>query len=128
MQEKKQEKPATEPKAPDPRLPVRVVGQKGASILVEWLDEGAMFRRAYVPADKVRDGSVASKELAKGIPYGLPWEKWIEITATPELVANALRRQGVWNWEDITNAALQAANMAFDKGAFLRRVEKETKR
>ena len=112
-------------KPPDPRLPVRLIGQKDGSALVEWTDEEGQYRRAYVPGSKVQDGTVAGKELAKGIPYGLPWEDWIEVTATPQHIANELRRQGVWCWEDINNAALDAANRAFDKGAFLRRVKQE---
>jgi len=111
-------------KPPDPRLPVRLVAHKGDSALVEWIEAG-MYCRVYVPLDRVDRGTVASKDLAKGIPYGLPWEQWIEIQATPERIANELRRMGVWCWQDITNAALDTANRAFDKGAFLRLVNQE---
>ena len=121
--EQEQEQPKARP--PDPRLPVRLVGQKDGSALVEWLDEAGLYRRAYVPADKVKDNTVASKELAKGIPYGLPWEEWIEVTATPEHIANELRRHGVWCWADLNHAALTAVNKAFDQGEFLRWVKGE---
>jgi len=111
---------------PRPRLPVRVVGRQGASALVEWIDAEGMYRRAYVPLDRVRDNTVESRDLERGIPYGLPWEQWITIEVTPESIANDLRRRGVWTWADINNhAALLAANKAFDQGDFLRRVKQE---
>ena len=119
MDKEEQVEKEQERKPPDPRLPVRLVAHKDGSALVEWIDEG-MYRRVYVPLAKVDQGTVAGKDLAKGIPYGLPWEDWIEVTATPENIANELRRQGVWCWQDINNAAIEAANKAFDKGAFLR--------
>jgi hypothetical protein len=115
-------------KPPEPRLPVRLMAHKDGSALVEWMDESGMYCRVYVPFGKLDKGTVASKELAKGIPYGLPWEEYIEVTATPEQIANELRRQGVWCWQDINNAALSAANRAFDQGAFLRRVNREVQK
>jgi len=127
MDKGKTQEQAEKPKAkpPDPRLPVRLVAHKDGSALVEWIDAGGMYHRVYVPLEKVDKGTVAGKELAKGIPYGLPWEKWITVTATPEGIANELRRMGIWCWQDINNAALEAANKAFDKGAFLRLVNQE---
>ena len=123
QQEQAKAKPKTKP--PEPRLPVRLVGHQGESALVEWLDGDGMYRRVHVPLVKLEDGTVSGKDLERGIPYGLPWEEWIEVQATPEKVANELRRQGVWCWQDVNNAALDAANKAFDKGAFLRRVNQE---
>ena len=122
-QEQARAKPKAKP--PEPRLPVRLVAHEGESALVQWIDADGMYCRVYVPLDKLEEGTVASKDLERGIPYGLPWEEWIEVQATPEKVANELRRQGVWCWQDVNNAALDAANKAFDKGAFLRRVNQE---
>ena len=129
--DEKQEQAEEAPKkaaSPEPRLPVRLVAHKDGSALVEWIDEAGMYRRVYVPLEKLDKGTVVSKDLAKGIPYGLPWEDYIEVTATPEHIANELRRMGVWCWQDINNAALEAANRAFDKGAFLRLVNQEAKK
>lgn len=112
-------------KQANPRLPVRLVAHKDESILVEWIDGENMYHRAYVPLAKLKEGTVASKDLAKGIPYGLPWEEWIEVEVTPESIANEMRRWGVWCWSDITNSALDAVNRAFDRGAFVRRVNQE---
>ena len=122
QQEQEQEQPKAKP--PDPRLPVRLVAHKDGSALVEWIDLYG-YHRAYVPLDRLKDGTVSAKDLERGIPYGLPWEDWIEVSATPESIANELRRRGIWRWEDMNNAALDAVNRAFDKGAFLRLVNQE---
>ena len=124
MDKEEQVEKEQERKPPDPRLPVRLVAHKDGSALVEWIDDG-MYRRVYVPLAKVDQGTVAGKDLAKGIPYGLPWEDWIEVTATPENIANELRRMSIWCWADINNAAIEAVNKAFDKGAFLRLANQE---
>lgn len=121
----KDEEQAKETKAKDPRLPVQLVAHKDGSALVQWLDEDGMYHRAYVPLDKVKDGTVASKDLAKGIPYGLPWEEWIEVTATPEHIANELRRHGCWCHADLNHIVLTAVNKAFGQGGFIRRVNQE---
>jgi hypothetical protein len=111
--------------APEPAIPVKVIGQKDGSALVEWQDGDGMYHRAYVPQEKVAGGAVEPKVLEKGIPYGLPWEEWIEVTATPAHVANELRRMGVWCKADLNHAALNAVNKGFDQGALLRRVQQE---
>ena len=136
MGEEDKQEEQKEVKRPEPVLPVRVVARKDGSALVEWMDGDGYLRRAYIPEAKVKEGPHAGlgasaapvKVLEAGIPYGLPWEKWIEVVATPEDIANELRRQGVWCWEDMNNAALDAANRAFDRGAFLRRVQQEVKK
>lgn len=125
-EEQKQEE-AKEAPRPDPRLPVRVIGSKGESALVEWIDAEAMYRRVYVPLAKVAKGTVATKDLERGIPYGLPWEEYIEVEVTPASIANELRRLGAWRREDLTNTVIDQANKAFDRGAFLRRVSQEDK-
>ena len=107
------------------RIPVRVIGTQGESCLVEWRVANNYLHRAYLPAAKVKEESCLERDLAKGIPYGLPWEQWIVVTATPESIANEFRRQGVWEWKDINKPALVAANTAFDLGEFLRRVSQE---
>jgi len=125
-EEQKQEEAKEKPR-PEPRVPVRVIGSKGESALVEWMDAEGMYRRVYVPLAKVTKGTVASKDLERGIPYGLPWEDYIEVTATPASIANELRRMGAWRREDLTANIVDQANKAFDRGAFLRRVSQEDK-
>ena len=116
---------------PDP-VPVRVVGEKGESSLVEYQVDG-MYRRRYVPAKSVKNreekrGEVVKTTLDKGIVYGLPWEDFIEITATPESVANELRRRGVWYTEDMTPSAIVHARIAFDYGDFISKAKQEVDR
>jgi hypothetical protein len=127
-EEQKQEEAKEEKPRPEPRVPVRVIGSKGESALVEWIDAEGLYQRIYVPLAKVTKGTVASKDLERGIPYGLPWEEYIEVTATPASIANELRRMGAWRREDLTNSIINHANKAFDRGAFLRRVEQEVKK
>lgn len=124
----KKQEPESENMEDQPRLvPVRLIEHRGQSALVEWLDDEARYCRAYVPLASLVDGACPPTELVRGIPYGIHWEDLITVTATPESIANELRRRGVWRWQDIDNAALSAANRAFDQGEFLRRVAKEAK-
>jgi hypothetical protein len=109
------------------RIAVKVIGVKGGSALVEWheVHNGEpWYHRAYIPIGRVEGetGTVDAQDLAGGIPYGLPWENYIVITATPERIANELRKRGVWCWLDINNVALDDVNRAFDRGDFTRRV------
>ncbi len=112
-----------EKKKPEP-VPVRVVGEKGESSLVEYQVDG-MYQRRYVPKKSVKDGAVSPITLGKGIVYGLPWEDFIEITATPESVANKLRQRGVWYIEDMIHSAIVHARVAFDYGDFISRAKRE---
>ena len=119
MEEEKKVKP----------VPVRVVGEKGESSLVEYQVE-EMYHRRYVPKKAVKDrerdrGKVSPITLGKGIVYGLPWEDFIEITATPESVANKLRQRGVWYIEDMVHSAIVHARVAFDYGEFISRAKRE---
>lgn len=113
-----------EKKAKPKPVPVKVVGEKGESALVEYQVDG-MYRRRYVPRKSVKDGAVSPITLGKGVVYGLPWEDFIEITATPESVANKLRQRGVWYIEDMTHSAILHARLAFDYGDFISRAKQE---
>jgi hypothetical protein len=125
---KRKEKPEETPEEAPRLVPVRLVAQRGESSLVEWLDAEGLYRRAYVPAALVQQGFVPALDLNRAIPYGIEWEKYIQVTATPQSLANDLRRRGMWTWEDINNAALSAANRAFDVGQFLRQVKAEERK
>ena len=94
---------------------VTVVGRQGQSVLVEWQDGGDL-RRATVPARSVVDNEVDDAELAYGVAYGLPWESMLTFRVTPERVADALRRHGIWTASDLQrspNAALAALQEAY---------------
>jgi hypothetical protein len=113
-----------EPKKPVKVL-VRVISGAGQTSLVEWVDEEGMYHRAYVPTGKVEDGAVARKVLERGAPYGLPWEEFIEITATPGLIANRLRQRGMWRMEDLHPQKLMSCAKAFDVTRFMQLANKE---
>lgn len=115
------------PKAPKPvMVEIKPIAAKGKSVLVEWIDARGMYRRGFVPVGKVKDQAVDLADLVKAIPYGLPWEQFIQITATPESIANSLRKQGVWTFEDLSKMnVVMRANQAFLVAEFMRKAKKE---
>jgi len=108
-------------------ITITVLRVEGKSALIQWLTEGPTYHRAYVPASKVKAGEVSDRVLARGIPYGVAWEKCIHITATPESIANDLRRRGIWRYEDINVSALTKANQAFELGEFMQKAKEASK-
>lgn len=94
---------------------VTVVNRQGASVLVEWQDNGNL-RRASLPARSVVDNEVDDTELGYAVAYGLPWEQLLTVRVTPDAVANALRRRGIWTASDLQrspNVALAALQEAY---------------
>ena len=104
-------------------VPVKVIGARGGSALVETGD----YRRAYVPVETVIDSTVDPAILERGVPYGVAWEKYITITATPESIAADLRRHGIYCLLDLKKPVLDQVSRAFDLGEFIRLVHKEEK-
>ena len=98
MPEKEEkEQPRRKPKT----VAVRVVARKDESALVEWEAEGDLCR-AYVPASKVEADRCDEDTLAAGIPYGVPWEDLIDLSAlTPESIGVRLRRREIWTAADV---------------------------
>lgn len=94
---------------------ITVVNRQGASVLVEWQDSGNL-RRATMPAGSVNDNEVDDTELGYAVAYGLPWESMLTIRVTPERIADALRRHGIWTADDLRrspSAALAALQEAY---------------
>jgi hypothetical protein len=95
-------------------MQVTTITRQGQSVLVEWIDDGNL-RRATVPASTVVDNEVDPDTLAYGVAYGLPWEQMLSLRVTPERIADALRRHGIWTAGDLQHspsaafAALQEA-------------------
>jgi len=76
---------------------------EGDVVLVEWKDADGESRRGYVPREASMDPSAA--ELDAAVPYGDLGELGLpRLVITPQRVAKALHRQGIW-----TRAALDAA-------------------
>lgn len=78
---------------------VTVISSKGASTLVEYLEDG-ILRRKYVPADKVLDGFVADDVLERAIPHGFPWEE-VEIKFDMQQFAIEMHNAGLWTVADV---------------------------
>ena len=108
-------------------IDVKIIRDSGPTCLVEWTEHDDL-RRAYVPKEVIQHLRVPVEELAAGTPYGVRWERLIEVHATPERVAQALRRRGIWTaeqlrgrWSEAKTAIWEA--VAMDLVGLLRRVE-----
>ena len=79
---------------------------RGQAKLVEWTDETGHLRRSVIPVD--------ADDPEHGIPYGLPFESLAAaVVVTPEQIADALHRVGIWTYEDLRahpNEAIGALN------------------
>ena len=78
---------------------VTVLSAKGASVLVEYL-ENDVLRRKYVPANTLNERYVADSVLECGIPYGYPWEE-IQIDFNAQQFAIEMQNAGLWTVEDV---------------------------
>lgn len=87
-----------------------IVKERGHAAIVEYIQDG-LIQRVILPREHAQDRD----KIPLGIPYGEPWERIIKLSVTPEMVANELRKRGIWTYEDLMNspqkvvAALQAA-------------------
>lgn len=79
-------------------IPVRVVEQRGPSVVVEY---AGGLKRCIIPAENVTSGGVDPQTLEDGIPYGIPWEQVLTLSATPQKLADKLRANGIWTREDL---------------------------
>jgi hypothetical protein len=81
-------------------VPVRVMEAKGESALVQW-DDGALHR-AYVPTEAL-DGERCPRGVLDEAPMaGAPWELLLDLSGiTPEVLADRLRRAGIWCADDL---------------------------
>ena len=88
---------------------VKVISTSGKAALVEWIIEKSVYR-GTVPLDKVLSGVVDRDVLAMAVPYGEPWEE-IELETSGTVLAQELRRRGIWTAEDLfaNGQAAQAA-------------------
>lgn len=103
---------------------VRIIRRQGAAALVEWYTapEGKpVYHRAVVPADSVivEGKQVRHPDPDLGIPYGVEWEPLLVgngvPAATAAVIANELRRMGVWTLADL-EADPNGARTAFAVG------------
>ena len=96
--------PEAEP-LPEPlpeMVPVTRVGARGASVVVECVRAGRPLR-ALLPGELVPEGveALSVDLLDEALVISASWEDLAEVTVTPERIAEALRRQGIWSAEDL---------------------------
>ena len=79
----------------------KVVFRDGQSAVVEWVDNGKLFR-GILPASSIRaNNEVYKTELRRAAPYGVAWEEVVTLQATSELLAANLRKRGIWTMHDL---------------------------
>jgi len=81
-------------------LPIRVIKQTAERAIVAYLDAEGIQHRVTIPPAAIEQGQVSQAVLEAGIPYGVAWERYINLQVTPERVAAELRRRGIWTWHD----------------------------
>lgn len=79
---------------------VTLIGQKGASALVEFLDANGVLCRKYVPLAKIENSMVADETLAAGIPYGIAWNE-ISLEFDAEKFAVEMHNADLWTANDV---------------------------
>lgn len=105
---------------------VKLIRRQGHAQLVEWHQPGAdgtpQYFRSVLPLSAlsiVGQHEAEYDDPQRGIPYGEPWEEYLmeagvsEATAT--VIANELRRMGIWTVEEL-QADPNTARAAFQKG------------
>lgn len=80
------------------QIPVKVISAGVESSMVEFT-LGGIFQRATIPTAEIHEDKVADDTLLAGIPYGIAWE-FVELSASPIMLANLLRQHGVWTYQD----------------------------
>lgn len=80
---------------------IQVVLRKGASALVQWMDNGHV-NRVVVPENALLSDTTITKEaIDQGITYGVPWKELISsVTVSGDALENALHDQGIWTYKD----------------------------
>jgi len=112
---------------------VKVIRRQGQAALVEWHVEEqgprglpARYRRAIVPVDSLEQRAATRRgetalhpDPSQGIPYGEDWEGLLGELGVPDatapVIANELRRVGIWVLADL-EADPASARTAFSVG------------
>jgi len=95
--------------------PVNIIKSRGKSAIVEWVEEGKVFRK-IVPIRNIKNGSVEEKTLDKCPDYGVPWSKEVVLSASSEDIERSLHNAGIWTAEDAlknSRAIIGALNAAY---------------
>ena len=82
-------------------MEVKIIARDGHSALIEWVDNGKLYR-GILPIASIRGDSYVTKtELKRAAPYGTPWEEVVILKATSEQLAQNLRMRGIWTGQDV---------------------------
>ena len=80
------------------RVRIITISRKGASTLVQYVDNGAVNRK-YVPSKSIVENSVDAESLHRGIPYGYPWGE-VNIVFDTQRFENELHNVDIWTTAD----------------------------
>ena len=95
-----------DPKPKAKTLPVRIVKAQGEAVLVEVFTK-QRWSRSVVPREVVKDGRVTEADLDAG-DVTVDWAALVELSATPESIAEALKRQEIFTHDDLAAKLPQA--------------------
>lgn len=85
-----------------------MVERREGSVLVERVVDGLPWRGVLPSAALRADGTVSEGDLEAAIPHGVPWDEFdLHVPAPRELCA-ALRRRGIWTYDDLARNPLVA--------------------
>lgn len=78
---------------------VTTIRTKGHTSLVEWTDKDGL-QRAWLPTNEV-----GKSDPSLGMPFGDEIAEALTVKARPKDIEQALRRVGIWTWDDVINQA-----------------------
>jgi len=62
--------------------------------------DGDQYKRATVPAARLKGNEVDAVVLEAAVPYGVDWAKALDDLPGADIIANEFRRQGIWTLDD----------------------------
>lgn len=81
-------------------VPVTVIKQMGATLLVQWM-EGKRRKRGYIPSEELIKDKVDKEVLEMVQPYGIPFADIVEMKATPQRLEDKLYDSDIWTLDDL---------------------------
>lgn len=87
---------------------VRVVESDNNTALIEWIEEGKLYRSimplSEVEIDVNNPKTAHVEHPEQGIEYGLDFTQFFKVPQlTPEQFDQALKKSGIWTAEDVNN-------------------------
>lgn len=82
----------------------RKTGSRNGMLQVEWIDGTEMPQRAWVTGEMIESiegDSVFVNDPERGIPHGVEWHRYIELSASAIDLGRELRKRGIWTTADL---------------------------